>query len=96
MAGASFNLLSRIAGMVQHAVAVFRARETPLHVKILLAGGLLYAISPYDLIPEWIPVVGLLDDFALAALLIAWANSFRLSTGGGQQPGSNEKNDSES
>ena len=65
--------------MVRHAIAVFLARETPIYVKILLGAGLLYIISPYDLIPEWVPVIGLLDDFALAALLISWANSFRLS-----------------
>jgi len=65
--------------MVRHAAAVFLARETPLHVKLILGAGLLYVVSPYDLIPEWIPVLGVLDDLALAALLIAWANGFRLS-----------------
>jgi uncharacterized membrane protein YkvA (DUF1232 family) len=79
MTGNQLNIFSRIGGMVKHAVAVFKARETSLYVKLLLGAGLIYAVSPYDLIPEWIPVVGLLDDFALAALLIAWANTFRLS-----------------
>ena len=78
MANNQFNLLSRLANMVKHTLAVFRAKETPLYVKFLLAGGLIYAISPWDMIPEWIPVIGILDDFALAALLIAWANGFRL------------------
>lgn len=64
--------------MVRHAYAVFLSRETPLHVKLILGMGLLYALSPYDLIPEWIPVLGVLDDFALAALLIGWANNFKL------------------
>ncbi len=65
--------------MVRHAVAVFLARETPLYVKLILGAGLLYAVSPYDLIPEWIPVFGVLDDLALAALLVAWANGFQVS-----------------
>ncbi len=73
------NFFPWIVTMVRHAIAVFLARETPLYVKLLLGAGLLYVISPYDLIPEWIPVVGVLDDLALAALLISWANSFRLS-----------------
>ena len=73
------NLFSRLGGMVRHAVAVFRARETPLYVKLLLGAGLIYAISPYDLIPEWVPVIGVLDDLALAGLLIAWANTFRIT-----------------
>jgi uncharacterized membrane protein YkvA (DUF1232 family) len=82
MANVPFNILTRIAAMAKYAVAVFRARETPLYVKLLLGGGLIYAISPWDLIPEWVPVIGILDDFALAALLIAWANSFQVSTDG--------------
>lgn len=73
------GIVSRIGALVRHAVAVFLARETPLYVKLLLGAGLLYALSPYDLIPEWIPVLGVLDDLALAALLVAWANGFRVS-----------------
>lgn len=73
----NLNIFKRLWGMLRHTLAVFLASETPLHVKILLAAGLLYAVSPYDLIPEWIPVVGVLDDLALAALLISWANGFR-------------------
>jgi uncharacterized membrane protein YkvA (DUF1232 family) len=79
MAGTPVNILSRATGMVKHALAVFKARETPMYVKLLLGAGLVYAVSPYDLIPEWIPVVGVLDDFALAALLIAWASRFRVN-----------------
>ena len=39
--------------------------------------GLLYIVSPWDLIPDWLPVIGVMDDFALAALLIAWAGRFK-------------------
>jgi uncharacterized membrane protein YkvA (DUF1232 family) len=39
---------------------------------------LVYVLSPYDLIPEWVPVFGILDDLALAALLIAWASRYRI------------------
>ena len=70
--------LDRFWQMLIHAKAVFLSPTTPLYVKIVLAAGLLYAISPYDLIPEWVPVLGVMDDLALAALLIAWANSFSL------------------
>ncbi len=71
-------MFNRIMLMIQHSFAVFISRQTPLYVKMILGAGLLYALSPYDLIPEWMPVVGILDDLALAALLIAWANSFKL------------------
>lgn len=37
----------------------------PKRTKLLVAGGLCYLILPIDLIPDFIPVVGLTDDFAL-------------------------------
>jgi uncharacterized membrane protein YkvA (DUF1232 family) len=72
------NIFQSAWGLIRHAAAVFVSRETPWYVKAALAAGLLYIISPYDLIPEWIPVIGLLDDIGLAALLIAWASRFRV------------------
>ncbi len=72
------NILSRLVQMLPNTWAVFTSPNTPFSVKIILAAGLLYALSPYDLIPEWIPVIGVLDDLALAALLIGWANGFRI------------------
>ncbi|MCI5212710.1 MAG: DUF1232 domain-containing protein [Candidatus Electrothrix sp. ATG2] len=78
MAAGKLNLLSRLLSMARHTVAVFRAKETPRYVKILLGLGLAYIISPWDLLPETLPILGILDDFTLAALLIAWANGFQL------------------
>ncbi len=69
-------MLNKVVQMARHTVAVFFSKETPLYVKIILGSGLLYVISPYDLIPEWVPVVGILDDVALAVLLITWALGF--------------------
>ena len=57
---------------------MFLSPTTPLRVKVVLALGLLYTLSPYDLIPEWVPVLGVMDDLALAALLIAWANKWKI------------------
>ncbi|MCI5150459.1 MAG: DUF1232 domain-containing protein [Candidatus Electrothrix sp. MAN1_4] len=81
MAKEQLNLFSRLWGMARHTVVVFRAKETPLYVKMILGLGLIYVLSPWDLIPEAIPIIGILDDFTLAALLIAWANGFRLPAG---------------
>jgi uncharacterized membrane protein YkvA (DUF1232 family) len=78
MAKEQFNLFSRLLAMARHTVAVFRAKETPLYVKLMLGLGLIYVLSPWDLIPEAVPILGILDDFTLAALLIAWANGFRV------------------
>jgi uncharacterized membrane protein YkvA (DUF1232 family) len=78
MAIKQLNPFTRAVLMAKHAWAVFRAKETPRYVKLILGLGLAYIVSPFDLIPEWLPIIGVLDDFALAALLIAWANSFRV------------------
>ena len=54
--------------------AVFIAlkkKETPLLDKILAAVTVAYALSPIDLIPDFIPVIGLLDDVLLLPELVA-------------------------
>jgi uncharacterized membrane protein YkvA (DUF1232 family) len=71
-------MITRLWQMVKHTKDVFLSPHTPLPVKVVLALGLLYTLSPYDLIPEWVPVFGVMDDLALAALLIAWANRFKI------------------
>jgi uncharacterized membrane protein YkvA (DUF1232 family) len=38
--------------------------------KILLVVGIVWVVSPIDLIPEFIPVVGPLDDVVVAALIL--------------------------
>jgi uncharacterized membrane protein YkvA (DUF1232 family) len=77
MAIKQLNPFTRAVLMAKHAWAVFRAKETPRYVKLILALGLAYIVSPWDLVPEWLPVIGVLDDFALAALLISWAGGFK-------------------
>lgn len=44
-------------------------KETPLHAKILAAITVGYALSPIDLIPDFIPVLGYLDDLIILPLL---------------------------
>jgi uncharacterized membrane protein YkvA (DUF1232 family) len=70
------NIFSHIREMIRRTVSVFLSRETPWYVKLILVAGLLYALSPYDLIPDWVPVFGLMDDLALAVLLISWASNY--------------------
>ncbi len=50
-----------------------RDRRTPWYARLLVAGIVAYALSPIDLIPDFIPVFGLLDDAVLLPLGIALA-----------------------
>jgi len=47
-------------------------RRIPLRRRCLLWGACAYLASPIDLIPDFIPVVGYLDDAALVAVVLAW------------------------
>jgi len=45
--------------------------ETPWIAKAIALITVAYAVSPLDLIPDWIPVLGYLDDLLILPLLIA-------------------------
>ncbi|MEF9944473.1 MAG: YkvA family protein [Burkholderiaceae bacterium] len=47
--------------------------RTPWIVKLLVFAAVAYALSPIDLIPDFIPVLGLLDDLVILPLLISLA-----------------------
>ncbi len=50
-----------------------RHRDTPRAPKLIALFVLAYALSPIDLIPDFIPVIGLLDDVILVPIGIALA-----------------------
>jgi uncharacterized membrane protein YkvA (DUF1232 family) len=50
----------------------FVAPETPLWLKGLMLVVPLYLISPLDLIPDFIPIAGWLDDLVIIPLLVSW------------------------
>lgn len=45
---------------------------TPVWLKAAMLGVVAYLISPIDLIPEVIPILGILDDFILVPLMVSW------------------------
>lgn len=47
--------------------------DTPWKVKGILAIAVLYLLSPFDLIPDWIVGLGWIDDLALVSLLVGLA-----------------------
>ena len=59
--------------------AVFLAlkdRKTPWYAKLLAALTVAYALSPIDFIPDFIPVLGYLDDLILLPALVALTVKF--------------------
>ena len=59
--------------------AVFLAltdRKTPWYAKVLAALTVAYALSPIDFVPDFIPVLGYLDDAILLPLLVALTLKF--------------------
>lgn len=68
------NIKQRAKELKRDIPAVFLAlkrKETPIPAKILAGITVAYALSPIDLIPDFIPVLGLLDDVILLPALIA-------------------------
>lgn len=70
------NLKQRARQLKAEVFALYLAARhpgTPWYAKLLVAGIVAYALSPIDLIPDFIPVLGYLDDLILLPIGIAWA-----------------------
>lgn len=68
------TLKGRARNLKSDIPAVFLAlqdRDTPIFAKILAGLTVAYALSPIDLIPDFIPVLGYLDDLILLPTLVA-------------------------
>ena len=68
------TLKERAASLKKDIPAVFlalKARETPILAKIVASLTVAYALSPVDLVPDFIPVLGYLDDLLILPALVA-------------------------
>jgi uncharacterized membrane protein YkvA (DUF1232 family) len=68
------RLRARASALKQETLALWyalRHPRTPLAAKVVAAIVVGYAVSPIDLIPDFIPVLGLIDDLILLPLGIA-------------------------
>lgn len=52
---------------------VLKDKRTPIIAKILLGTAIGYLLLPFDIIPDFIPVFGQLDDLIIVPLLIYFA-----------------------
>jgi uncharacterized membrane protein YkvA (DUF1232 family) len=53
-----------------------RHPDTPWYAKLIVAGCVAYAVTPVDLIPDAIPIVGFIDDLIFIPLAIGFAVRF--------------------
>ena len=68
------DLKARARQLKRDVPAVFlalRDKRTPIIAKVIAALTVGYALSPVDLIPDFVPVLGYLDDVILLPALIA-------------------------
>jgi uncharacterized membrane protein YkvA (DUF1232 family) len=64
--------LREILGLIPDVLRLLRSvigdRTAPLDVRLVLVGLVAWIVSPIDLIPEFIPVIGPLDDVVVAVI----------------------------
>ena len=65
------NRMKKIKEDIFIIAEAYKHPETPLYSKVLAIIIVAYAFSPIDLIPDFIPVLGYLDDLILVPLGIA-------------------------
>jgi uncharacterized membrane protein YkvA (DUF1232 family) len=73
------NLKERSKKLKTDIPAIFialRKRETPVPAKILAGLTIAYALSPIDLIPDFIPVLGYLDDLIILPAMVVLTIKF--------------------
>lgn len=61
----------KLKSEAQVLMVAYKDKRTPIAAKILIGITIGYLLSPVDLIPDFIPVLGLLDDLIIVPALIA-------------------------
>ena len=71
------GLLKDLVGFLPACVTLMRRLRrdprVPLRAKVVVVLAAIYVVSPIDLIPEFIPILGPLDDVVVAILALRYA-----------------------
>lgn len=68
------NIREKVKELKSDIPAVFLAlkdKETPWYAKMIAAITVCYALSPIDLVPDFIPILGYLDDLIILPVLVS-------------------------
>ncbi|WP_226063250.1 YkvA family protein [Kaistella polysaccharea] len=63
----------KLKAEIQVLIFAYSDKRTPLLAKLVIGITVGYLLSPIDLIPDFIPILGLLDDLIIVPLLIMWS-----------------------
>ncbi len=63
----------KLKSEAQVLMIAYKDKRTPVTAKALIAITVGYLLSPIDLIPDFIPVLGLLDDLIIVPVLISFS-----------------------
>lgn len=67
------NLKQKAKALKNEIIALslsFKHKKTPWQAKVMIGLTISYALSPIDLIPDFIPVIGYLDDLIILPFMI--------------------------
>ena len=45
-------------------------RDVPMTTLVIIVAAIIYVVNPFDMIPDWVPALGLLDDAFVLALAV--------------------------
>jgi uncharacterized membrane protein YkvA (DUF1232 family) len=66
-----FIILKTLLQQGKLTLRLVRDPRVPLYAKAVLALTLIYVLSPLDFVPDWVPLLGQLDDAAILTAGIA-------------------------
>ncbi len=68
----TIDVVRLLPDILRLTAALARDPATPRSSRLALVGLAVWLASPIDLIPEFIPVIGPLDDIVIAAIVLRW------------------------